>query len=152
MKVMCDTNDGFIISEKDLELRGSGDFFGTEQHGLPEFKIANLFGQAGHSYASNSYESGARFERELTRVIQAVYEGVSNDEFEFDETQVNIGSQTASSINLSDEILGDKLLMLMDRKSQHIICEMLMVKLTSKVITQKLLAIHLQNYYAFLIY
>ena len=43
MKVMCDTNDGFIISEKDLELRGSGDFFGTEQHGLTEFKIANLF-------------------------------------------------------------------------------------------------------------
>lgn len=43
MKIMTQSNDGFVISEKDLEIRGPGEFFGTRQHGLPELKIANLY-------------------------------------------------------------------------------------------------------------
>ena len=43
MGIMEETNDGFKISEKDLEIRGPGEFFGTMQHGVPELKIANLF-------------------------------------------------------------------------------------------------------------
>lgn len=42
LKIMCDTNDGFKISEKDMELRGPGDIEGTRQSGLLNFKLASL--------------------------------------------------------------------------------------------------------------
>ncbi len=46
MSVMCSVSDGFEVAQKDLEMRGCGEFFGTRQHGLPELKIANLFTDA----------------------------------------------------------------------------------------------------------
>ena len=42
LKIMCETNDGFKIAEKDLEIRGPGDIEGTKQSGLLNFKFANI--------------------------------------------------------------------------------------------------------------
>ena len=46
LKVMESTNDGFRIAEADLEIRGPGDFLGTRQSGMPDFRVANILRDA----------------------------------------------------------------------------------------------------------
>ena len=79
MQVMQSTNDGFIISEKDLELRASGEFLGTKQHGLPEFKIANLFQdieilKGVQSLAIQIIEKDPKLEKEENKKLKQIIE------------------------------------------------------------------------------
>ena len=87
MKVMTSTNDGFVISEKDLELRGSGEFFGTRQHGIPEFKIANLFEDIGmlksvQAVALKIVDEDPKLEMEKNVLLRRIVDGKFGDRIE----------------------------------------------------------------------
>ena len=57
VETMVETCDGFKIANRDLELRGPGDFFGAAQHGLPPLKIANMTRDIDIVYLAQKYSS-----------------------------------------------------------------------------------------------
>lgn len=79
MKIMTETNDGFVLSEKDLELRGPGDFFGKKQSGVPEFKMADMVHdyrvlETARNDATVLVESKAFWESEEYRHLRVLLE------------------------------------------------------------------------------
>lgn len=79
MKIMTETNDGFVLSEKDLELRGPGDFFGKKQSGVPEFKMADMVHdyrvlETARNDAAVLVESKAFWESEEYRHLRVLLE------------------------------------------------------------------------------
>lgn len=67
--IMCKSNDGFEIADKDLQIRGPGEVFGLRQHGLPEFKISDLIKNkdilAIAQDAAKDYVSSEKFKEEF---------------------------------------------------------------------------------------
>jgi ATP-dependent DNA helicase RecG len=47
LEIMCKSNNGFLIAEEDLKMRGPGEFFGTKQHGIDDLKVASLIDDQG---------------------------------------------------------------------------------------------------------
>jgi ATP-dependent DNA helicase RecG len=89
LKIMTETNNGFEIAEKDLQIRGPGDFFGAKQSGLPEFKIADLV----HDY------------RALEVARQDASKFINDAEFWTSNEYKGLKEQLDKDINLSQVIL-----------------------------------------------
>lgn len=77
LDVLAKENDGFLIAEEDLRLRGPGDFFGARQHGLPVFKIADLSSDIellkSAQTAASEYLLGTQADKELMRRIRDLF-------------------------------------------------------------------------------
>lgn len=78
MKIMTETNDGFVLSQKDLEMRGPGEFFGNRQSGMPQFKVGDMLGdqlilEAATADASEMWQTewyNDPENKELVRLLQ----------------------------------------------------------------------------------
>ena len=77
--IMEETNDGFRIAEKDLEIRGQGEIFGTRQSGIQGFKIANIIRDLDILEAAKNEAEYYLTEKRLTRDTSLLIEKVKSD-------------------------------------------------------------------------
>lgn len=70
IRLMCEIHDGFLLSEKDLLLRGSGEFFGYHQHGMPDLRVTDIIRdlpllESARKEAGIAVSRGMEFREEL---------------------------------------------------------------------------------------
>ncbi|WP_338232486.1 ATP-dependent DNA helicase RecG [Companilactobacillus muriivasis] len=83
MKILTSTNDGFVLAEEDLKMRGAGDLLGNRQSGLPEFKVGNPINdinilEVAQEEASRLYEDEKLLNNPETKALKSFI----NDEYE----------------------------------------------------------------------
>lgn len=83
MKILTSTNDGFVLAEEDLKMRGAGDLLGNRQSGLPEFKVGNPVNdinilEVAQEEASQLFENEALMHSPETKALKSFI----NDEYE----------------------------------------------------------------------
>jgi len=77
MKIMTEVHDGFELSERDLQMRGSGDLFGQKQSGVPEFKVANIV--EDFNILERAREESAKLLASNEFYTEKEYEGLRNE-------------------------------------------------------------------------
>lgn len=83
MKILTSTNDGFVLAEEDLKMRGSGDLLGSKQSGLPDFKVGNPIAdfnilQTAQIEAEQIFKDPQAMENPENKVLKSFL----NDEFD----------------------------------------------------------------------
>lgn len=87
MQIMTQTTDGFELSERDLEMRGPGDFFGVKQSGLPDFLVGNIVEdyrmlEVARDEAAELIQSGAFFTKDYDHLRHFIEENMLHQSFD----------------------------------------------------------------------